>query len=398
MKENRFFPWVITLAALAVSGSAAYYSVYGIGKMFAGASTNVMIMAGSLEFSKLVIVSFLYGYWEEINKALRLYLFIACFLLICITSAGIYGFLSAAYQETANRMEVIDKKSEVISKESDMVKREIANYEKQIELKNSRLSSLTDIRGKQQSTMDALIAQDKSTASVRQQIKVIDDESKRIDNEIRIFSDSIMSKNTRLKDLDLKNLDITTIQDVAQDIGPLKYIAKLTGRTIDQVVNWFIIVLMLVFDPLAIALVIAANFLFTRVADKKTIKKGDNTNPTDIKEDRNTNQDDNIDGDNSENEKFTIGRSGIGGNFPIDSTEESADDNNTGIFESNNTENLEIQDNAIEENGNTINSDTESKQIDPVRKMGFKNINTIHTDDGIKIEFETHPSSPTKLH
>ena len=108
---------------------------------------------------------------------------------------------------------------------------------------------------------------------------MIDNETKRLDAEVAVLSDSVMSKNNRLKDIDLKTLDIETNNDLANEVGPLKYIAKITGKTLDQVVNWFIIVLMLVFDPLAIALVIASNFVFNYVASKKTQENDPPTDP-----------------------------------------------------------------------------------------------------------------------
>ena len=103
--KKKLFPWLIALSALSVSGSAAFYSVSGLGKMFAGASLQVMVLAGSLEFAKLVTASLLYQYWSSINKGLKIYLSIATLILILITSAGIYGFLSSAYQETAFKVE-----------------------------------------------------------------------------------------------------------------------------------------------------------------------------------------------------------------------------------------------------------------------------------------------------
>ena len=107
--KKTLFPLLIALSALAVSGSAAFYSVFGLSKLFAGASTQVIIMAGSLEFAKLVVASLLYQYWDTINKWLRTYLTIACFVLMVITSGGIYGFLSGAYQSTATQSELLDK-------------------------------------------------------------------------------------------------------------------------------------------------------------------------------------------------------------------------------------------------------------------------------------------------
>ena len=98
--KRNLFPSIIALSALSVSVSAAFYSVSGLSKLFAGAAFEVIVMAGSLEVAKLVIASLLYQYWDTINKYLRTYLSIAAVVLVLITSMGIYGFLSAAYQDT----------------------------------------------------------------------------------------------------------------------------------------------------------------------------------------------------------------------------------------------------------------------------------------------------------
>ena len=112
--QRRTFPSLIALTALSVSASAAFYSVTGLSKLFAGASFEVMIMAGSLEVAKLVIASLLYQYWGQLNKILRAYLTLAATVLVLITSAGIYGFLSAAYQETATKSGIVDKEVQVL--------------------------------------------------------------------------------------------------------------------------------------------------------------------------------------------------------------------------------------------------------------------------------------------
>jgi hypothetical protein len=97
--KKGMFPFLVAFSALSVSASAAFYSVFGLSKLFAGASTEVIIMAGSLEIAKLVTASLLYQYWDTINKALKYYLSLAVIILIIITSMGIYGFLSAAYKK-----------------------------------------------------------------------------------------------------------------------------------------------------------------------------------------------------------------------------------------------------------------------------------------------------------
>jgi hypothetical protein len=269
MKENKIFPWLVALAAASISFSAAFYSIFGIGKMFAGAATNVMIMATSLEFAKLVIASFLYRFWNDVNKSLRAYLTIACFVLILITSAGIYGFLSSAYQDTANKVENSDKSTLVITKRKDMLQKQLDQAEKQLESKSNRQNTLSDMRNRQQTNADNLISNNKSASSVRTQMNQLSKESGLLDNDIRVLQDSIASKTQQISSLDNEVLAISTNSDLANEIGPLKYIAKLTGKTLDEVVNWFIIALMLVFDPLAIALVVAANFVFSYIGGKK---------------------------------------------------------------------------------------------------------------------------------
>ena len=117
--KNRVLPYVIALSALLVSGSAIFYSVYGLSRLFAGASKAVIIMASSLEIAKLVVASLLYTYWDEINKWLRLYLTVACITLMLITSGGIYGFLSGAYQETATKSELMDKHTLMLQTKQD---------------------------------------------------------------------------------------------------------------------------------------------------------------------------------------------------------------------------------------------------------------------------------------
>lgn len=262
--NDRILPYIIALSALLVSGSAAFYSVNGIGKMFAGASTEVMIMAGSLEFAKIVIASMLHRYWGSINKLLRIYFLISIFVLIAITSAGIYGFLSSAYQETAFKLENGTREIELIEGEKRIIQSEIENIERQLRDKNERISSFSKIRIDQQNSQGELIKSNKSTKSINSQIKGIEDNIKSIDEDIKILNDSLSSKNRQIAIKDSEIMRINSNKEIAQEIGPIKYISEITGRSLSTVVNWYIIALMLVFDPLAISLVVAANFAFTK--------------------------------------------------------------------------------------------------------------------------------------
>jgi len=271
--KKKLLPWIVAFSALMVSGSAAFYSVSGIGKMFAGAALQVMILAGSLEFAKLVTASLLYQYWNDLNKALKGYLLVATIILIIITSAGIYGFLSSAYQETAFKLQNQDKTLSMMDKNQGIVQKEIENYERQIEQKTKRTEQLTEIRTGLQATQDNLIAQGKSTRQVAKQISNIDSELQRIDGEVSVLNDSLGSKNQKITSIESDKMVVSSDADIAGEIGPLKYLSDLTGKPINVVVNWYIIVLMLVFDPLAIALVVAANFAFEKSSEKEETKK-----------------------------------------------------------------------------------------------------------------------------
>tara|TARA_R110001592_G_scaffold65074_3_gene199888 strand:- start:647 stop:1099 length:453 start_codon:yes stop_codon:yes gene_type:complete len=126
--QARIFPFIIAFSALAVSASAAFYSVSGLSKLFAGAAFAVIIMAASLEVAKLVIASLLYQYRKTLPRLLKYYLSIACFILILITSMGIYGFLSAAYQETAAKANNIDSQITLIETKRNNIKEQLAIY------------------------------------------------------------------------------------------------------------------------------------------------------------------------------------------------------------------------------------------------------------------------------
>jgi len=262
--KKRIFPFIIALSALSVSASAAYYSVTGLSKLFAGASTQVMVMAGSLEVAKLVIASLLYQYWNELNKVLRTYLVVAATVLILITSIGIYGYLSAAYQTTASQagnaeaqVVLLETKKQNFVQQRDLYVREKDNLVKGIEqlqtgLSNSR-NSRVDKRGNLIQSSDAA-----RRKSFERQL----DNSTTRQSEVSTKLDEL---NNKIFELDSQIVETRTGNDKAGELGPLKYISTLTGTSMDRIINWLLLIIVFVFDPLAIALVIAANFAFSRI-------------------------------------------------------------------------------------------------------------------------------------
>ena len=247
---------MIALSALSVSLSAAFYSVVGLSKLFAGASLQVMIMAGSLEAAKLVIASLLYQYWAEINKFLRAYLVIATLVLITITSGGIYGFLSGAYQETATQSEFLDKEVAIIERKKERYENQSVQVRETITTTTTALSNPTMIQ-----YVDVETGQLITTTSSRVR-KMLQAELKESKTQLAAITDSITN-------LDLAILSQQMDNESARELGPLKYMAQLTGQGMDKIVNWFMILIIFVFDPLAIAMVVAANVAFAKIRPKQ---------------------------------------------------------------------------------------------------------------------------------
>jgi hypothetical protein len=255
--KKYLLPIIIALSALSVSISAAFYSVTGLSMLFAGASLAVLIMASSLEVAKLVIASLLYQYWDKLNKVLRTYLAIAACVLVLITSAGIYGFLSSAYQTTATKSEIVDKQIAALETKKQLYidSRDNILKEKQ---------SLSELRGTLSKGSTTQYTDRKGNLVVRTNnaaIRNIESASKsdeKLTEKVDVVNDSIFSLENQI-------LEVKTNSEATSELGPLKYISNLTGQPMDKIINWFLLVIIFVFDPLAISLVIAANFAFAQI-------------------------------------------------------------------------------------------------------------------------------------
>ena len=260
----RLFPLLIAFSALSVSLSAAFYSISGLSKLFAGAAFAVIIMAASLEIAKLVIASLLYQYRKTLPKLLKYYLSIACVVLILITSMGIYGFLSAAYQETAAKAGNIDAQITLVETKRDNIKEQLVVYNEE---KSSINKSITSLRNGlsnnviQYTDTSGNIVTTTSSSTRRALEKQLD---QAIDRQT-VINTKVDDLNNKIFQYETEIVEVRTSDAVSSELGPLKYLSGLTGTPMDKIINWLLLTIIFVFDPLAIALVIAANFAFDQI-------------------------------------------------------------------------------------------------------------------------------------
>ena len=268
--KRNLLPAIIAFSALSVSASAAFYSVSGLSKLFAGASFEVIIMAGSLEVAKLVIASLLYQYWNTINKYLRTYLTIAAAILVIITSMGIYGFLSAAYQETYQKLQIQENQISFLENKSKFYEDDVIRYDQELERISGNISTLSGAKATSIQVRDTSavggVRSTVSTAELRlaqNRIAIEEENRKAVNIQRTVAADS-------LQKFKLQILELQNNADTVGELGPLQYLSGLTGTPMDKIINILLLIIIFVFDPLAISLVVAANFAFDQ-ANKKNL-------------------------------------------------------------------------------------------------------------------------------
>ena len=238
--------YLVGLSALIVAGCAAYFSVTGLGVLFAGASTSVMIMAGSLEFAKLVAATYLKQSWDEIKGFNKWYLTISVGILMLITSAGIFGYLSNAFQTQSLQLQQVD--------------REIAVYQTKITTNEQQINQITTQISNLQQNSGKILDGGKVNSRLIRSIDNRDKQLVKLNDKIGILQEDNAKNNEKINEIRVKNLDLE------KEVGGFRFIAEVFGVELKKVVKFFIFLIVIVFDPLAIALIIAFNGL---IGDKK---------------------------------------------------------------------------------------------------------------------------------
>ena len=227
LERVKNFTTLVGVSALLVAGSAAFFSVFGLSKLFSGAQLSVIIMAGSLEFTKLVAASFLYQYWYTVSKVLRTYLSIGVVVLVFITSAGIFGYLSNAYQGATL---VFEKETTTLFYKEDRLEQ---LQEDKVYLKDELEQSITSLPD--------------NYITAKRQLR------EEYNPKVLELNDGILDIKQEISDLKVG------LVETGVDVGPAIYLAKIFNTDIDSVVKFFIFILIFVFDPLAVMLVVAFN-------------------------------------------------------------------------------------------------------------------------------------------
>jgi hypothetical protein len=241
------FPTLTLLVALTLSAIAAWYSVLGLTAIFAAAVIPIIIMGGSLEIAKVVTTVWLHKYWDRAGWKLKLYLIPAVVALAFLTSMGIFGFLSKAHSDQSLVSGDVAAKIELIDEKIKISRENIAMSQKALEQMNSQVDQLL---GRTEDDIGANRA-----VQVRRQQRT---ERTRLQNEIAAEQETIAKLNEEAAPIRAE------VRKIEAEVGPIKYIAAMIygdnpdANLLERAVRWMIILIVMVFDPLALVLVLAA--------------------------------------------------------------------------------------------------------------------------------------------
>ena len=222
---------LLLIATVVVSITGALFSITGLATLFGGAPKAVAIMAAALELSKFIVVGFVYRYWGHIHRPLRVYLIFSIAVLMAITSIGIFGYLSNAYEIAAGDLRSRIMEVDALSRDQKRVEEQIAEYRRFVEkIPDSRMSRKLEFQ-----------------QEYAPKIALLQEKSSKILLEIDQKNQSMLKMNTK--------------------VGPVIYLARVFGTDVDTAVKWMIILFVSVFDPLAVSLVFCLN-LIVRLREK----------------------------------------------------------------------------------------------------------------------------------
>ena len=270
--KQKLLSWFLLFCAVGLSLTAAYYSVMGLSILFASVAIPVIVMGSFLELSKIAITTYLHDQWKKTYTMLKVYLTTALVILSFITSLGIYGLLTTGFQENISKLEIGGK--------------EVAN----VQLKRDRFNEIKKEYTLEKNTLDKDISQLRNALSTNITTQTVDKKTgqviskantgnrKAFESQLTLAlenktktSTKIEALNDSLTNLDIQVLNMESKSQLGNELGAIKYVSELTGMPIKKTANIFILLIIFVFDPLAIVLIIATNQSFKNLQPKLNI-------------------------------------------------------------------------------------------------------------------------------
>jgi len=238
-----FFGLLTLLVALAISTVAAYYSIVGLMAIFAGAKLAIAIMGVVLEIGKLVVASWTFQNWKTSPVSIRSYFIVSVVVLMFITSLGIFGFLSRAHIEQSSPTVLLEERVDRINLKVEQKTTQINRYQSRLDTLDDALQKYIEL------------------GAISKGLRKIGE----MDNETSLLKIKIEGLEKEIDDLTDKKYGLKSKINLAEvEVGPIRYVASMiydevNETQLEEAVRWIIILLIFVFDPLAVMLVIAAN-------------------------------------------------------------------------------------------------------------------------------------------
>ena len=261
------YKYLTLVAGILIASCTAYFSIFGLTKTFGGAVIPVMLMGITIELGKIILVGYLSFVWDKLLWLRRIIHLILIFVLMVITSVGIYCFLSNAYQLTANKIELASQKNQIINTKKSTYQDQLNRFTNDIKIKQDRLLTLSNLRNDQETRLNnekysirKFAATSITNCDV--QISTIQKTLDSLNIKVSTINDSIANYNIQI----INNEQEST---KGNEIGPLKYLSRLLNVEMDKIVNWMILLLIFVFDPLAVVLIIASNHTIKLIFEEK---------------------------------------------------------------------------------------------------------------------------------
>lgn len=271
---KKYFPHLILFSALFISVTGSFFSIYGLGKLFGGHQVGATILAFAFEFGNIITATALKFYWNHLPRILKFPLILIVVTLTILTSMGIYGYLSDGYQKTALKDEIVSKRSNLVKLKKDNFTQRLTDNKNEINQINLSLSEFS--KGYNQNTQTQQVIKGQVVTNVivgnkkglESQMNQLNSRKVKLDSLNLSYLDSIQR-------LELQIIEIENSNETNSELGPLKYLAGLTGKPMNQIVNWLILLIVIVFQPLALMLILTSMFAFksnhylTRTSKKK---------------------------------------------------------------------------------------------------------------------------------